>query len=284
MRSKLFVPGSRGELFAKAFAGDADAVSFDLEDSVPGSGKAAARERVAGFLKGLDPGTKMLVVRTNAVDSAHFDEDFRALALPCVDLLNLPKTEDPEALHGVGERLDALEREHGRRMPGLLVNIETPRGLRRAPSLAAAHPRVRGLQLGLGDLFESQGIDRDDHAAVHAVQLAVRMAAGEADVFAWDGAHPDLERPERFLAEARIAQRLGYCGKSCVHPRQVGWAHEVFSLPPMDVELARRIVAAAEEAQAQGRGAFVVDGRMVDLPYLQHARRALVWSAEKANA
>lgn len=275
MRSKLFVPGSREELFAKAFAGEADAISFDLEDSVPEAAKADARARVAAFLEGNARAGKVVVVRTNAVDSAHFEDDFRAVALPAVDLLNLPKAEDAALLREVGERLDALERCQGRHMPGLLVNIETPRGLRLAAQLAAAHPRVRGLQLGLGDLFEALGMDRDDHAAVHAVQLAVRMAAGEAGAFAWDSAHPDLQQPERFMAEARMARRLGYCGKSCIHPRQVAWAHEAFSAPAMDPALARRIVEAAEQAQAQGRGAFVVDGRMVDLPYLQHARRVL---------
>lgn len=275
MRSKLFVPGSREELFAKAFAGEADAISFDLEDSVPEAAKADARARVAAFLEGNARAGKVVVVRTNAVDSAHFEDDFRAVALPAVDLLNLPKAEDAALLREVGERLDALERSQGRHMPGLLVNIETPRGLRLAAQLAAAHPRVRGLQLGLGDLFEALGMDRDDHAAVHAVQLAVRMSAGEAGAFAWDSAHPDLQQPERFMAEARMARRLGYCGKSCIHPRQVAWAHEAFSAPAMDPALARRIVEAAEQAQAQGRGAFVVDGRMVDLPYLQHARRVL---------
>ncbi|RRN80536.1 CoA ester lyase [Pseudoxanthomonas sp. SGD-10] len=275
MRSKLFVPGSREELFAKAFAGEADAISFDLEDSVPEAAKADARARVAAFLEGNARAGKVVVVRTNAVDSAHFEDDFRAVALPAVDLLNLPKAEDAALLREVGERLDALERSQGRHMPGLLVNIETPRGLRLAAQLAAAHPRVRGLQLGLGDLFEALGMDRDDHAAVHAVQLAVRMAAGEAGAFAWDSAHPDLQQPERFMAEARMARRLGYCGKSCIHPRQVAWAHEAFSAPAMDPALARRIVEAAEQAQAQGRAAFVVDGRMVDLPYLQHARRVL---------
>jgi len=275
VRSKLFVPGSREELFAKAFAGEADAISFDLEDSVPEAAKADARARVAAFLEGNARAGKVVVVRTNAVDSAHFEDDFRAVALPAVDLLNLPKAEDAALLREVGERLDALERSQGRHMPGLLVNIETPRGLRLAAQLAAAHPRVRGLQLGLGDLFEALGMDRDDHAAVHAVQLAVRMAAGEAGAFAWDSAHPDLQQPERFMAEARMARRLGYCGKSCIHPRQVAWAHEAFSAPAMDPALARRIVEAAEQAQAQGRGAFVVDGRMVDLPYLQHARRVL---------
>jgi len=275
VRSKLFVPGSREELFAKAFAGEADAISFDLEDSVPEAAKADARARVAAFLEGNARAGKVVVVRTNAVDSAHFEDDFRAVALPAVDLLNLPKAEDAALLREVGERLDALERSQGRHMPGLLVNIETPRGLRLAAQLAAAHPRVRGLQLGLGDLFEALGMDRDDHAAVHAVQLAVRMSAGEAGAFAWDSAHPDLQQPERFMAEARMARRLGYCGKSCIHPRQVAWAHEAFSAPAMDPALARRIVEAAEQAQAQGRGAFVVDGRMVDLPYLQHARRVL---------
>lgn len=278
MRSKLFVPGSRPALFAKAVAGDADALSFDLEDSVRADGKAAARTAVEEFLAGGDAAAscKTIIVRCNAADSDDFDADLVMLARVPVHLVNLPKVESPSGLRAAVARIEAAERAAGTATPPqLLVTIETPAGLRQAAAIAAAHHRVGGLQLGLGDLFEPLGIDRRDPSSLHAVLFALRMAAGEAGVFVLDGAHPGIDEMEGFAAEAAVARALGYAGKSCIHPRQVAVANRIFS--PTDAELAdaRRMLAAAAEADPAGQGAFRVDGRMVDPPYLRRARDLL---------
>jgi citrate lyase subunit beta/citryl-CoA lyase len=144
-----------------------------------------------------------------------------------------------------------------------------------AAEIAVAHPRVAGLQLGLADLFEPFDIDRRDPANVHAALYAVRMAAAEAGVFAWDAAFADIEDADGFRAEAGMARRLGYVGKTCIHPKQVALANEAFMPDAAQIEAARRIVAAAREAGHAGRGAFVVDGRMVDLPFLKRAEALL---------
>lgn len=273
MRSKLFVPGARPELFDKAMAGLADALSFDLEDSVPEAGKTAARAAVAAFLARPEvvAGGKLLIVRTNATDSPHFADDLQAVAVPGVWLLNIPKIESAAQVREVATALEQAEAANGVAQPiGLLINIETPRGLRHAAELAAAHPRVAGLQLGLGDLFAPNGIARDP-ANVQATLFAVKMAAAEAGVFACDGAWPDVADAEGFTVEATMAQKLGFIGKSCIHPRQVALANTLFSVPEALVAEARRILAAAKQADAQGRGAFLFEGRMVDLPFLRRA-------------
>jgi citrate lyase subunit beta/citryl-CoA lyase len=273
MRSKLFVPGARPELFDKAMAGPADALSFDLEDSVPEAGKTAARAAVAAFLARPEvvAGGKLLIVRTNATDSPHFAADLQAVAVPGVWLLNIPKIESAAQVREVATALEQAEAANGVAQPiGLLINIETPRGLRNAAELAAAHPRVAGLQLGLGDLFAPNGIARDP-ANVQATLFAVKMAAAEAGVFACDGAWPDVADAEGFTVEATMAQKLGFIGKSCIHPRQVALANTLFSVPEALVAEARRILAAAKQADAQGRGAFLFEGRMVDLPFLRRA-------------
>lgn len=273
MRSKLFVPGARPELFDKAMAGPADALSFDLEDSVPEAGKTAARAAVAAFLARPEvvAGGKLLIVRTNATDSPHFADDLHAMAVPGVWLLNIPKIESAAQVREVATALEQAEAANGVTQPiGLLINIETPRGLRHAAELAAAHPRVAGLQLGLGDLFAPNGIARDP-ANVQATLFAVKMAAAEAGVFACDGAWPDVADAEGFTVEATMAQKLGFIGKSCIHPRQVALANTLFSVPEALVAEARRILAAAKQADAQGRGAFLFEGRMVDLPFLRRA-------------
>jgi citrate lyase subunit beta/citryl-CoA lyase len=277
MRSKLFVPGARPELFDKALASAADALSFDLEDSVPEAGKQAARAAIASFLARADvlASNKLLIVRTNATDSPHFAADLAAMAVPGLWLLNIPKVESAAQVRQVVVALERAEAANGVTRPiGLLLNIETPRGLRLAAELAAAHPRVAGLQLGLGDLFAPNGIARTP-ANVHAVLFAVKMAATEAGVFACDGAWPDVADAEGFRTEAMLAQQLGYIGKSCIHPRQVGQANVIFSVAEAELDEARRIVAAAQAASDLGRGAFLFEGRMIDVPYLRRAEALL---------
>jgi citrate lyase subunit beta / citryl-CoA lyase len=285
VRSKLFVPGARPELFAKALAGDADALSFDLEDAVAEARKAEARDAVANFVAGdaVMQAAKLIIVRTNAADSPHFAADLAAVARPGVTLLNLPKIESAQALLAAVAMIEQAERANAVERPiGLLVNIETPRALADAAQIASAHPRVAGLQLGLGDLFEPHGIDRGDARNVHAAMFALRMAAAQAGVLAMDGAYAALDDDAGYREEAHMARRLGFIGKSCIHPRQVALANAAFA--PSDAELAqaRRIVEAAQVAHAQSRGAFVVDGRMIDLPFLKRAQ-ALLATARREN-
>lgn len=286
MRSKLFVPGVRPDLFLKAWAGPADAVSFDLEDAVAPSRKAEARAAVAAFLGEhalRDPAraapAPLAIVRVNAPDTADFEADLSAVLPVSPDLINLPKIDSAQALCAAVARIEAQEAalpaDPARRAPALLVNIETPRALRNAAEIAGAHPRVAGLQLGLGDLFEPAGIRRDVVAHVQAVMLQVALAAGEAGVFACDGAYADFHDDAGFEHEATMAQHLGFIGKSCIHPRQVPLAHAVFSVDAQAQADARRIVDAADAARAQGLGVCVVEGRMIDAPYLKRAERVL---------
>lgn len=278
MRSKLFVPGSRPELFPKALAGPADALSFDLEDAVAPPRKAEARAELARFLRTPEAQAagKTLIVRVNAIATLHFADDVRAVALPGLHLINLPKAETVEEVQAAAAALAAAEAANEVATPiRLLLNIESPRGLRQAATLAQAHPRVAGLQLGFGDLFEPLGIARRDSANVHAAMFAMRMAAAEAGVFAYDAAFADVQDAEGYVAEAQMAQRLGYIGKSCIHPSQVALAHRVFRPSDADIAHARKVVAAAREADARGVGAYVVDGRMVDGPFVRRAEAVL---------
>jgi len=134
---------------------------------------------------------------------------------------------------------------------------------------------VTGLQLGLGDLFEPFGIDRADAAAVHAMQVAVRLAAAEAGVWACDTVYGTVSDPDGYTREATAARRLGFIGKSCIHPSQVPLANAVFRPTDAEIAAALRVVEAARGAEASGVGAFLVDGRMIDLPFIERARTIL---------
>lgn len=176
MRSKLFVPCSRPEFFAKALAGDADAISFDLEDSVPEGGKVQARARLIEFLASdharQSESGKRIIVRVNALASPHFADDIAAIAVAGVDFINLPKAERASDVQAAAAAIDTAGCSSGRTEPtGLLVNIETPRALAHAAEIACAHPIVAGLQAGLNDLFEPLEIDRTDLRHIHPPTL-----------------------------------------------------------------------------------------------------------------
>jgi len=283
LRSKLFLPGSRPELFAKGLASPADALSFDLEDAVPEDAKAIARQRVAEFVQSaaVRAAHKLVIVRVNALGTPHFTDDIRAAVAPGVDLINLPKCESAEEARAAAAAIAHVEAQDTAVPIGLLVNIESAKGLRLAAQIAGAHPRVRGLQLGLGDLFEPLGIDRRDRSHTHAAMFALRLAAGEAGIYCLDGALTDLDDEAGYLAEARLARSLGFIGKTCIHPKQVALANAAFAATAEEIEFARRVVVAARDAAAQGRGAFVVDGRMIDAPFLRRAEAILATANEK---
>ena len=276
MRSKLFVPGSRPELFAKALAGEADALSFDLEDAVDESMKDEARRALGKFLGALPPNAgKTIIVRVNGLGSGHFEKDLAAIACHALDLVNLPKPESADDVKACAAALAKVERKMKLEPVGILANIESPRAYRLAAEIAAASPRVEGLQVGYGDLIEPLNIDRYNARIIESILLHVRIAAGEAGVWAYDGAYAKIKNVEGYKAEAEMARRLGYIGKSCIHPTQVPLANAVFR--PTDEEIAHslRVVEAARAASDKGVGAFTVDGRMVDAPFIRRAEHVL---------
>ena len=269
MRSKLFVPASRPELFAKAMAGEADAISFDLEDAVDEAMKDEARGELAHFLSTLQAGHgKTIIVRVNGLGTPHFAGDIEAVAASrAVDLVNLPKAESADDVRACADALASAERRAAIPPVSMLVNIETPRALRLAAGLAAASPRVAGLQAGWGDLIEPLDIDRYNLPMIEALLLQIRIAAGEAGAFAYDGAWANIQDRDGYTREAQAARRLGYLGKSAIHPSQVALANAVFR--PTDAEIAHslRVLAAAREAKDQGVGAFTVNGSGQVVPY-----------------
>jgi citrate lyase subunit beta / citryl-CoA lyase len=276
MRSKLFVPASRPELFAKAMAGEADAISFDLEDAVDETRKDIARKALGAFLAELEPGHgKTIIVRVNALATPHFEADLQMVAAARVDMVNLPKLEAADDLKACAAALAKAERRVGASPIAILANVETPRALRLAAQIASASPRVAGLQAGWADLIEPLGIDRYNPAMIEALLLQIRFAAGEAGVFAYDGAWADIRDADGYTREAQASRRLGYLGKSCIHPSQVPLANAVFRPTDEEIAHALKVVEAAENAHERGVGAFTVAGKMVDAPFVRRAEQVL---------
>lgn len=276
MRSKLFVPANRPELFAKAMRSGADAVCFDLEDSVIPEQKATARAQLRDFLQAKNEIDTTIVIRVNDLRTHLLADDLAAIIWAGVAVVNIPKTEHPAEVHQVAEFLSTLEGERGLpQQVAILPTIESPRGLRQAYAIASADARVAGLQLGLMDLLLPLGIRSDNNIAVQHIRLQVRLATGEAGLPCFDGAFSNIADLEGFAASGCDAHSLGFAGKSCVHPNQIPIANRIFSPTPEEIAEARRILQKANEQSSQGVGAFALDGHMIDRPVIQHAQQIL---------
>lgn len=277
MRCKLFVPGSRPELFAKAMAGDADAISIDLEDAVDESRKDRAREEVARFLRELPADkAKTIIVRVNGVGTPHFERDIEAISGPGLDLVNQPMPESGDEVRACAEAMRRVAKAKGLAAPaGIMANIETPTAFRRAAEIATADPLVKGLQIGFGDLLEPYGIERYDPRVVLHFQLGVKLAAAEAGIFAYDSAMADVKNVAFLREEAETARRLGFLGKSAIHPSQVAVINAVFRPTEAEIAHSLKVVASATENAAKGVGAWTVDGKMIDAPFVARAQAVL---------
>ncbi len=276
MRSKLFVPGSRPRLFSKAMDSAADAVCFDLEDSVMPAHKPAARAHVREFLLSKIATEKHIVIRVNDSRSPFFAEDLTAIVRPGVAIVTIAKAEDVSEINELAAVLSRFERERGISRPiAILPTIESPRGLRQAHAIASAHERVIGLQLGVVDLFLPLNITAQQKAATHHVRLQLRLAAGEVGLPCFDCAFPDFEDVDGFTTDAEIARSLGFSGKSCIHPSQVAAANKIFTPTAQEIATARQILEKAHHAAAEGLGAFALGGRMIDQPMIRHAEEII---------
>jgi citrate lyase subunit beta/citryl-CoA lyase len=256
-RSYLFVPGNRPERFDKACDTKADAVIVDLEDAVPPADKPAARDALAAWLT---PQRRVLV-RINAFDSAWFADDLALCARPGVAGIVLPKAEHEEALAAV----------LGAGAATILPLIESGLGLWNAAALARL-PRVERLVFGSIDFSLDMGIEESHETLLYArsqLVLASRVAGIASPV---DGVTTTFDKPDPVRTDTLRARALGFGGKLCIHPKQVGAVNEAFAPSPEELAWAGRVVAAAEAAQG---GAVALDGKMVDRPVILIAQQML---------
>lgn len=265
----LFVPGHRESMLAKAPTLPADAVIFDLEDSVPDAERALARELVNRALT-LWPADALArpFVRINAPALGVLELDAGAIPPTSNAGVLIPKVDRPE-------ELDALANSpalHGR---DLLVTLETPRSLFHAEGFAD-HPTVGGLFLGGEDLTQALGLRRTAAGAELALpRLLVVAAARAAGKAAFDTICPEFRDLEALRRDAATGADAGFDGKFAIHPAQLPVIAEAFMPSAEELERAERIVRAYDEAVEQGRGAVAVDGQMVDPPVAERARAVL---------
>ena len=283
-RTLLFAPGSRPELLAKAQLGDADAMIFDLEDSVPLNAKDEARKNIADALAaGLK---KPMFLRISNPRAGDFMADLQVLA-NASSLLNvagivLPKADDAEDIHAVAKALKDVESKHNMQEGTLsiLPLIETCLGLRNGFDIAKASTRVIGMALASaeqGDFMVDLGGRWTPRSLALAYPRSKLVVDARAAGVQWlvDGVFMNLKDTDMLREECLIARELGFVGKMAIHPTQVDVMHTVFSPSELEVAYARGLIAAFRDGEARGVGAVKYEGMMVDYANVRLAERTL---------
>jgi malyl-CoA/(S)-citramalyl-CoA lyase len=299
-RCQLFGPGSRPELFPKMAASAADVINLDLEDSVSPADKPAARANVIRAINEIDWGAKTLSVRINGLDTEFWYRDIVEIleqAGERIDLFMIPKAGNAKDIYAVDALCSAIEMAKGRRKQvGLEVIIETAAGFVHAEAIAGSSARMQAMSLGAADFAASMGMattgiggtqesyymlpPRDTEGPRlpvygdpwHGVVATIVAACRTHGILPVDGPFGDFSDDDGFVAQARRSATMGMVGKWAIHPKQVALANQVFTPSETAVTEAREILAAMKEAEAQGQGAAVYRGRLVDIASVRQAQ------------
>ena len=268
---------------AKALESGADAVLFDLEDSVSIASKAEARGMVARAIDGAASRVApALCVRVNAAATGLLDDDLAAVVRPGLEAIFLPKVETVAEVQHTASLLDRLE--SGRSMKSgtvdIVLMIESALGVYRCFDLINASPRVAtsciggardgDLQTDLGCGWSVQGTEL--FYARSKILLDTR-AAGKA--WPLDGVFSDLEDEAGLIQDTQLSARLGYVGRTVIHPKQIAPVRRAYAVPEADVQYYQRVVSEFEAVEKQGTAAITIDGRLVDYAMYQRAKRVL---------
>jgi len=278
LRTLLFVPGNRADMIEKARSLPADCLVLDLEDSVPLAEKTAARGVVQSHLPGLALGGQQVYVRVNSLASGLVEEELEAVIQPGVDGISVPKIDSPQQIEEIDRLLSALERARGLAPGtiGVIPWIESARAILFAFDIAVSSPRLVGLAFGADDYTLDMGIQRSKEGSelLHPrAQMAI--AAHAAAVLALDTPYVDFRDEAGLVADTNLGRQLGYQGRFVIHPSQIEPVNRVFRPSEEEVATARRLVAAFDAAQKRGSAVISFEGKMVDTPVAEKARRLI---------
>jgi citrate lyase subunit beta/citryl-CoA lyase len=274
-RSRLYVPGCEPKYFINAALHGSDGVILDLEDSVHASEKDAARVLVRNALRAVEFCGCERMVRINQIPLGL--EDLDEIIPESPDLILIPKVESPQQVIEVDGRIAEIKSNYGITRPVWLMPIvESALGIENAFSIATASPQIVALAIGLEDYTADLGVVKTPagNESIYARQLVIN-AARAAEVQAIDSIFSDVGDLEGLRTWALNSRALGFDGMGCVHPMQIPMIHEAFAPSAAEIERARRIVAAYDEAQAKGLGVVSLGSKMIDPPVVQRALKVM---------
>jgi citrate lyase beta subunit len=281
-RALLYVPGDDRHKIEKALTLGVDCICMDMEDGVAAKKKAEARLTIAEALQELDFGKSEKLARINAVGSGLEKDDIQAVLPYHPDGIVIPKLEEPGQIQWAHETIEAAELEYGWPVNSIriLVDVETPKGILNLKDIAS-HTRLDALIFGGEDYAASVGATRTKEAVeLTYARLAALNAAAAFGLQAIDIVTIDFKNLEAVRAEAEFGARLGFSGKQIIHPAQVEPVQTAFTPSDEAIAHAKRIVDGFEASQKEGKGAFALDGKMIDMPLVKNAQKVL----ERARA
>jgi len=281
-RALLYMPGDDWKKITKSLTLGVDCICMDMEDGVAVNRKAEARATIAKALQELDFGKSEKLARINSVGSGWEKDDIAAVLPHHPDGIVIPKIESLGQIKWGSEIIEAAELRYGWPINSvrMLVGVETAKGILNLKEIAS-HPRLDAIIFGGEDFAASVGATRSrDATELLYARQAVVVACAAFSLQAIDIVTIDFKNLEVVRAEAEFGARLGFSGKQIIHPAQVEPVQSAFTPNDEAIAYAKRIVESFEASQKEGRGAFALDGKMIDMPLLKNARKVL----ERARA
>jgi len=272
-RSVLYMPASNPRALDKAKSLMADGLIFDLEDAVAPDAKPEARAAAVAAVNTKAYGKREVLIRANSLDTAWVADDLAAVAMSAAAGVVLPKINGPGDIH----RADEMLRKAGAPDDlALWAMMETPRGILSAAAIAAVGGRLAGFIIGTADLAKDLHCAHpaDRAPMLTALQLCV-LTARAYGLAVLDGVHVDLDDESGYVAACQQGRALGFDGKTLIHPKQIAAANAAFAPSAAELERAKRIVAAHQQARAAGQGVTLLDGRLIEVLHVQEAERLM---------
>lgn len=277
-RTMMFMNAQKPGLIKDAYIYGCDSIILDLEDAVAENQKDAARFSLYHALKSIDYGNTEVIVRINGLDTPHWQEDIRCVVAGGADGIRIAKCESAQDVKTVEDHVLKAEKEfgveEGRTL--LMAALESPRGILNAYEIVTASPRIFGCAISGGDFRKSMHVQiiRGGIEMLTARSMML-LAARAAGVQCFDTMYPHIDDKEGFEAEVRQNREMGFDGKSIVNPRQIRYVHETFAPTKKEIAYAEKLIRSFNEQANQGVGVYTVDGKMVDIPFFEDARRVL---------
>jgi len=285
-RSLLFIPGNNERFLKKSIKLQADILCFDLEDSVPSNEKEAARILVARFLASRQgDNDSFIYVRINSFDSGLVDGDLERIVMNGLDGIVLPKIGNSEEVTQIIHKIDAIVSK--RKLTSgirIIPSIETAKGVVNANSIASSHKNVTALVFGVFDYLYDMNIDveYDDFVSYNYARSKIPVDARAAGIDALDGIWQNVNDIDGLIKDAAIAKKLGYSGKTLIHPSHINPVHDIFRPTKKQIEWAKKVLAELQDTFEKGnvRGAKLLEGKMIDAVHYKQAK-AVISAAEQ---
>jgi len=285
-KTMLFIPGNNPGMVQNGVVFNSDSVIFDLEDAVSLNEKDTARILLKHALKNIDFSSTEVVVRINGLDSNLVRDDLEAVVQPQLDTILVPKVNTADQIKEIDKILTKLEKENNIEIPiKIIALVETALGVENSFSIAEADKRMTAILFGGEDFtadIRTKRTDRGEEIDYARSRIIVSCRAAKIDAI--DTPYSDIDNLECLKKDAKRAKRLGFDGKALISPKQINIVNQIFSPTAAEIDWAKRVVRAIDKAEKNGKGVISLDGKMIDAPIVNRAKRIINIAAKKEGA